>query len=205
VQHAGPPNTVNVLDQVVREVRSDGSDERANYDPATNDESYVYDPAGNRTQSTAGTTTTFTYNSSGQLTGCSPHCGVATHTSVAYDDAGRTLSWNGWHLGYDGEGRLARACKDSGCAASGERVFFTYDGEGRRTRIETAPASGSLTSVEFRYRGESIVDERDDSGNVLRSYLVDEAGTILQLVIATGDNAGTYVVTWNGHGDALKT
>jgi RHS repeat-associated protein len=175
----------------------------ANYDPATNDESYVYDPAGNRTQSTAGTTTTFTYNSSGQLTGCSPHCGVATHTSVAYDDAGRTLSWNGWHLGYDGEGRLAKACKDSSCAASGERVYFTYDGDGRRTRIDTAPASGSLTSVEFRYRGESIVDERDGSGNLLRSYLVDEAGTILQLVIASGDNVGTYLVTWNGHGDAL--
>jgi len=40
-------------------------------------------------------------------------------------------------------------------------------------------------------------------GTVDRSYLVDESGSIVELIIPGGVNAGTYLVTYNGHGDAL--
>jgi RHS repeat-associated protein len=159
------------------------------------DESYTYDAAGNRLTAPG---QTFTYNDAGQLTGCTSGCG-----SVTYDTAGRTRSWNNWWLGYDGEGRLTTACSASGCPTTSNRVLLTYDGEGRRTQIKTTPANGTPTDLDFRYQGSSIVEERTN-GTVTRQYLVDEAGAIVKLVIPAGQaNAGTYLVTWNGHGDAL--
>ncbi len=169
---------------------------------AAKDESYGYDAAGNRSQSMVGSSTTnFAYNASGQL--C--HIGATTcgTPNVTYDDAGRTRFWNGWFFSYDAEGRLTKACKDSSCATNAERVEFTYDGEGRRTQIKTALASGSFTTVELRYQGSSVVEERTGS-TVTRQYLVDEVGAIVKLIIPTGQaNAGSYLATWNGHGDAL--
>lgn len=39
----------------------------------------------------------------------------------------------------------------------------------------------------------------------MRSYVVDESGSVVKLVIPAGEaNAGTYLPTWNGHGDALN-
>jgi RHS repeat-associated protein len=39
---------------------------------------------------------------------------------------------------------------------------------------------------------------------VVRSYVVDDAGSPTKLVIPAGEpGAGTYLPTWNGHGDAL--
>lgn len=46
-----------------------------------------------------------------------------------------------------------------------------------------------------------MVEERVD-GVLDRSYLVDEAGSIVQMVIPSGTRAGTYLVTYDGHGDA---
>jgi len=170
--------------------------------PTAKDETYAYDAAGNRTQAVVGgTTTNFAYNADGQL--CKTGATTCGTPNVTYDSVGRTRNWNGWWFNYDAEGRLTRACKDSGCAANLERVFFTYDGEGRRTKIETAPANGTLSSLELRYQGGSVVEEWTN-GTLTRSYTVDEAGTILKLTIPSGQTgAGTYLVSWNGHGDAL--
>jgi YD repeat-containing protein len=122
---------------------------------------------------------------------------------VTYDSVGRTRSWNCWWFRHDAEGRLTEACKDSGCATSGERVEFTYDGEGRRTEIKTSPANGTFTTLELRYQGGSVVEEWTN-GTLTRSYTVDEVGTILKMTIPSGQTgAGTYLVSWNGHGDAL--
>ncbi len=42
------------------------------------------------------------------------------------------------------------------------------------------------------------------NGTLSRFYTVDETGTILKMTIPSGQtNAGTYLVSWNGHGDAL--
>jgi hypothetical protein len=48
------------------------------------------------------------------------------------------------------------------------------------------------------------VVEEWTNGTLSRSYTVDETGTILKMTIPSGQtNAGTYLVSWNGHGDAL--
>lgn len=60
----------------------------------------------------------------------------------------------------------------------------------------------AATTREFRYQGDAIVEEKLD-GVTTHRYLVDEAGSIVQVIIPSGVNAGTYVVTWNGHGDAM--
>ena len=40
-------------------------------------------------------------------------------------------------------------------------------------------------------------------GVLNREYLTDESGAIVKMVIPTGQsNPGTYIVVWNGHGDA---
>jgi RHS repeat-associated protein len=59
-----------------------------------------------------------------------------------------------------------------------------------------------VTTTEFRYQGEAIVEEKVN-GAVARSFVVDEAGSIVKMTIPSGANAGDYLVSWNGHGDAL--
>jgi RHS repeat-associated protein len=172
------------------------------------DETYDYDAAGNRTTAvekngSTTTTTTFAYNADGQLcrTGATS-CGTP---NLTYDKAGRTRAWNGWWLSYDPDGRLASACRSENCLASADRITFTYDAEGRRTSIASAPGGGTPTTVELRYQGTAVVEERDAATNtLLRSYVVDEAGSVVKLIIPSGQpNVGTYLVSWNGHGDAL--
>ncbi len=66
-----------------------------------------------------------------------------------------------------------------------------------------------MATTDFRYQGDAIVEERltdaSHAGVVVRSYLVDEAGSVVKLVVPAGEpDAGTYLVAWNGHGDALN-
>jgi hypothetical protein len=40
---------------------------------------------------------------------------------------------------------------------------------------------------------------------VVRSYVVDESGTVVKLTVAAGEpDAGTYLPVWNGHGATLN-
>ncbi len=96
------------------------------------------------------------------------------------------------------------ACDDADCAGSGfERVDFTYDGEGHRTAILHTPAVGTPVETTFRYAGDAIVAEYED-GTLTREYITDDAGTISKVIVPAGQpDAGTYLVTWNGHGDAM--
>jgi RHS repeat-associated protein len=166
-------------------------------------ESYAYDDSGNRT-SAAGVT--FGYSGSGQLTSCAPTCGT-----VAHDTAGRLQKWNGWVFEYDAEGRITRACQStSDCSGLYNELEFTYDGDGHRTQLKKYD-TGNGTAVatwDFRYQGDALVEEKltdgTHSGVVVRSYVVDESGSVIKMTIPAGEpNPGTYLVTWNGHGDAL--
>lgn len=175
---------------------------------AQDDEEFEYDVAGNRTQAgSPGSPTKFGYE---QLTG-GQLCKVgATSPSdcsganVTYDSAGRTRSWNAWWFTYDDDGRLVTACKSSTCASTADKATFVYDGEGRRTEIRTDLAgSPPETVTAMRYHGDTVVEERV-GGVVTRQYLPDESGRILKMIIPVGQsNPGAYVVTWNGHGDAM--
>jgi hypothetical protein len=38
---------------------------------------------------------------------------------------------------------------------------------------------------------------------LVREYVTDAGGTISKVIVPSGGSAGTYLVTWNGHGDAM--
>jgi RHS repeat-associated protein len=160
-------------------------------------ESDAYDDGGNRT---AAGSTTFAYDAQGQLSSCSPTCGT-----IAYDDTGRTSQWNGWYLTYDGDGHLASACKVSGCA-TGDKVTMRYDAQGHRVELDTRPNGGSTTTTTFRYQRDAIAQELTGTGTptVTRTYVTDEAGGIVKFCDpdCSGSNP-QYLVTWNGHADAI--
>jgi RHS repeat-associated protein len=60
-----------------------------------------------------------------------------------------------------------------------------------------------VTTRAFYYRGDAISQERIN-GTLSREYLVDEAGMILRFCDPSCANpTASYLVTWNGHGDAL--
>jgi RHS repeat-associated protein len=61
----------------------------------------------------------------------------------------------------------------------------------------------------FSYQGDTVTSEVATTGTtvVTRTFTTDEAGAIIKVAVATtptaGADDGTYLVTWNGHGDAL--
>lgn len=159
------------------------------------DETYTYDDAGNRLTAPS---QTFTYNGSGQLTGCTTNCGTVNH-----DSAGNISRLGSWVYEYDSQGRLTRACKSTACSGSIDKVEFTYDGEGHRTQTREYTAGTLTTTRDFRYHGDAIVEE-STNGTVSRGYVVDEIGRIVRFCDPNCASPTTsYLVTWNGHGDAL--
>jgi RHS repeat-associated protein len=169
-------------------------------------ETFSYDDAGNRSQAVeGGTTRNFAYTTAGLL--CDVETGAAascTGGNIGSDDAGRISDHAGWHFDYDASARLVAACDNTSCAGSGfDRVDFSYDGEGHRTAIVATPAAGSpVVTTTFRYQGDAIVAE-SVGGTLTREYMTDDSGTISKVIVPTGGSAGTYLVTWNGHGDAM--
>ncbi len=164
------------------------------------DETYTYDDAGNRLTAPGDT---FTYSPDGQLCQvdlAGPCPADPTTWQIRYDTAGRTSSYSGWTFAYDSAGRMTSACQSPTCAAGFDRVEFAYDGEGHRTRITETSAAGAVTTTDFRYQGDAVVQEV--SGSITRDFVLDDQGTARKLTITGGTDAGTYVVVWNGHGDA---
>lgn len=127
-----------------------------------------------------------------------------------YDSAGRMSVFGSWTYYYDSDSRLVRTCHASTCTGAIDKIEFTYDGQGHRTQIKTTSSSGVVSTTDFAYQGDAIVAERltdpaHSSGAVVRTYVVDPSGSVVKMTIAAGETgAGTYLVTWNGHGDALN-
>jgi RHS repeat-associated protein len=174
------------------------------------DEHYAYDAAGNRTTAlVAGTTTNYAYDAAGRL--CAVGATTCASPNLTYDSVGRTATYAGWTFAYDAESRLVSACKSATCAAGFDQVTFAYDGAGHRTQIKTTSASGTVSTTDFGYAGDSVVSEtltdasHPTPGTVVRRYVADGDGSIVKVTIPAGEsNAGDYLVTWNGHGDALN-
>ncbi len=169
-------------------------------------ETYAYDDAGNRT---AAPGRAFTYTADGQLATCTnPAC------AVSHDTAGRISSFaesggSTWSYLYDAAGRLTAACRASSCGGTGfDRLDMTYDGEGKRTHLVQTPATGSATTIDFRYQGAAVAEETQTTSGgptISRRFIVDDTGRAIKLSVAgdpVGANNGTYVIVWNGHGDA---
>jgi RHS repeat-associated protein len=103
---------------------------------------------------------------------------------------------------------MTSACKSPTCASGFDKVEFAYDGEGHRTQLKTTSAAGAVATRDFRYQSDAIVEEKltdaSHAGVVVRSYVTDDSGATVKLVIPAGEpDPGTYLVTWSGHGDAL--
>ncbi len=173
-----------------------------------NGQAYAYDAAGNRTCASG---RTFGYvNGTGLLESC-----TGTACAPVHDADGRltrlTTASGTWSYVYDAEGRLTSACQSASCTGTGfARLDATYDGEGHRIGLTETPASGPATTTVFTYGGDAVGREVATTGSVVvtRTFTTDEAGAIVKMTRATtgGSTAddGTYLVVWNGHGDAVE-
>ena len=122
---------------------------------------------------------------------------------MTYDTAGRTASYNGWVYVYDAEGRMTSARKSTSCSGSIDKVLFTYDGEATGPRSRSSPRQRPTTTRDFIYQGDAIVQEKTN-GTLSREYIDDEQGSIIKFCDPNCSSpTTTYLVTWNGHGDAL--
>jgi RHS repeat-associated protein len=147
----------------------------------------------------AGVTTNFAYDDQGRL--CAVGASDCSSPNVTYTDAGMTEIIGGWFYRYDSARHLVSACQSTSCTGSGfNRVDFTYDGEGNRTGITDTAAGGVVTTTVFTYQGGVITGETVN-GTPTRSYIA-AGGTTAEMTIPPGSGAGTYIVVWNGHGDA---
>ncbi|CAN5656330.1 hypothetical protein BH20CHL7_BH20CHL7_12920 [soil metagenome] len=98
----------------------------------------------------------------------------------------------------------------SGRARSAVKVRWPYRARGGRearsrlpvTQTKEYTAGVLITTRAFRSQGDAIVEE-STNGTGSRGYLVDEAGTIIRVCDPSCASPTTsYLVTWNGHGDA---
>src|SRR5581483_7466955 len=166
---------------------------------ATTTESYTYDRVGNRLSSLG--MSPYNYNTSNQLTSTP----AATYT---YDNNGNTLTKvdaNGTTTyTWDYENRL----KQVTLPGAGGTVTFKYDPFGRRIQ-----KSGPLGTTNYLYDGDSLIEEVDNSGNLLARYTgtrgldeplaelrsgttsyydADGLGSITSLTNSTGSLVNTY-------------
>jgi RHS repeat-associated protein len=107
---------------------------------------------------------------------------------------------------------MVSACAAGSCTGTGfARLDSVYDGEGHRIRLVETPAGQNPvpTITDFTYEGDKVVREVATTGTTVRTrtFTVDEAGAIVKMALATTGGStddGTYLVAWNGHGDAVE-
>jgi hypothetical protein len=176
-----------------------------------------------RVQESNGATATdyrYCYDARQQLTyrNTSAACSSTSHDeSMTYDAAGNRLSYNDRTFTYDSKGRLT-ACANASCGTitydSAGRIsrhstwYYHYDTDGRLVKLKTRSASGVVVTRDLRYQSgatveEHVTDAAHPSGALVRSYVVDESGSMIKVIVPSGEpGAGTYIVIWNAHGDA---
>jgi RHS repeat-associated protein len=128
---------------------------------ASTTETYTYDLVGNRLSSLG--VSPYQYNSSNELQSIPA-------VSYTYDKNGNTLTKSdGTQYTWDYENRL----KQVTLPASGGTVNFKYDPFGRR--IQKSFTQGSTTTTtNYLYDGNNLLEEVDQSGNVLARYTQDD-------------------------------
>ena len=131
-------------------------------------ESYTYDIVGNRLSSPG--MSSYAYNSSNELTSTALGSYTYDHNGNTLTDAqGRSYTW-------DFENRMTQAVMPG---TNGGTTTFKYDPFGRRIQ-----KSGPLGTTNYLYNGPNLLQDIDNSGNVLVRYTqgayVDELLSELQ-------------------------
>ena len=151
--------------------------------PTLPDETFTYDPAGNRLSSTDHSS--WSYNSRNQLTGYNG-------ATFAYDSNGNNTSKTDVSgtttYTYDYENRLTRVD-----FPDGEYAMYKYDVLGRRIEKNT---DGNVTG--FIYDKNSLLAEYDSSGSLARNYIYGAEDSNPSMLF---ENSTVY----NMHGDHLDT
>ena len=163
-------------------------------------------PAIAPTRDRRGRPTNFAYRGRAQL------CDIDTGSAASCTGRQRDLRRRRSHCSGSAAGpsamtpraRLVSACDDADCVGPGfDRVDFTYDGEGHRTRItvDRRHLSRRATSA-TRATPSSRSDQDGDRHPRLRRRR-RRHGRQGHRAPTGASSDGTYLVTWNGHGDAL--
>ncbi len=125
-------------------------------------ESYNYDKVGNRLSSLG--VSPYSYNTSNELTSIP----TVTYT---YDNNGNTKTKSdGTQFTWDYENRLTQVV----LPGTGGTVNFKYDPFGRRVQKSFTQGS-STTTTNYLYDWDNLIEEVDNSGNVLARYTQDGA------------------------------
>ena len=160
--------------------------------PAANLIQYSYDTEGNRlTQTTAGTTTDYSYNAADQLTQAAVQGGATT--SYSYDANGNELTAGSRSFSYDEANRVTQISDGTTTLDS-----FSYDGLGNRL-TKTTPSGTTSYLWDVNASLPSLAEELNGS-TLLRGYAYgDDNGQGLdQLSMTSG--TGTYYFSTDGLG-----
>jgi RHS repeat-associated protein len=174
-------------------------------------ESYTYDLVGNRLSSLG--VSPYDYNTSNELTS-------TPSGSYTYDNNGnRKTDPSGTQYSWDFDNRLTQVV----LPGTGGTVNFKYDPFGRRIQ-KAFTQNGTTTSTNYLYDGNNLLEEVDNSGNVLARYTqtrrlddelselrsgttsyyeADGAGSITSLSNTAGALANTY--TYNSFGNVTAS
>jgi RHS repeat-associated protein len=167
---------------------------------STTKETYTYDLVGNRLSSLG--VSPYTYNSSNELTGI-------PGLTYGYDNNGNTKTKSdGTTYTWDFENRLTQVV----LPGTGGTVNFKYDPVGRRAQ-KSFTQNSTTTTTNYLYDGHNLLEQVDNSGNVLARYTqgksldeplaqlragntsyyeADGLGTITSLSNGVGALANTY-------------
>jgi RHS repeat-associated protein len=159
-------------------------------EPIVGATTYAYDPVGNRSSRTRGTTVTSTYDGADRLT-------AIEATPVTTDAAGQVVARGSDAFGYDGYGRLVSAHVGS------VTETYTYDGDGNRVSRTSGAATIPYVIDTARELPVILADGTrkyvwgqgllyGTTGSTVEVVHADRLGSVRSLTDATGTVTATY-------------
>ena len=172
------------------------------------DKEYTYDVLNQLTKEVdkaTGTTTTYTYDKQGNLTGAGNHTYtygdskgwsdlLTTYdgSGIAYDNIGNPTIYRDFSMTWQNGRELASLTKNS------KTFTYAYNDSGIRT---SKTVNGHTNAIYLS--GDAIVRE-NPTGNISLTYLYDESGTRYGFLYKNGSTSSYYYYVYNGQGDVTE-
>ena len=172
------------------------------------DKEYTYDVLNQLTKEVdkaTGTTTTYTYDKQGNLTGAGNHTYtygdskgwsdlLTTYdgSGIAYDNIGNPTIYRDFSMAWQNGRELASLTKNS------KTFTYAYNDSGIRT---SKTVNGHTNAIYLS--GDAIVRE-NPTGNISLTYLYDESGTRYGFLYKNGSTSSYYYYVYNGQGDVTE-